>query len=476
LTEQSLYPEFGILLVDDEPSFLRSLSVTLARSGGISHVHLCTDAREVMPTLAAKSIGLVLLDLTMPYISGQELLNQITQEHPDIPVVVISGLNQVESAVQCIQQGAFDYFVKTTEESRLVEGIKRAVRMQEMRRENLALSQRILTNSLDNPEIFDPIISRSHQMRAIFQYLESVAPSHQPLLISGESGTGKELLAKAAHKLSRCKGPLVSVNVAGLDDNVFADTLFGHSRGAFTGAERTRAGLIEEATNGTLFLDEIGDLSMSSQVKLLRLLQEGEYYPLGSDRPKRIRARVIVATHQDLQQRLADGKFRRDLYYRLCIHQIHIPALRERKEDIPLLLEHFLELSAKELAKSTPNYPPELVTLLSSHHFSGNIRELRAMIFDAVSQHRSHLLSLSVFHQLLGKTDNLQIENSYVDSPFLAQFNEHGPLPTLAQMDSLLVEEALKRTDNNQSMAARLLGISQPALSKRLKKNPLHIH
>ena len=476
MTEQSLYPEFGILLVDDEPSFLRSLSVTLARSGGISHVHLCTDAREVMPTLAVKSIGLVLLDLTMPYISGQELLSQITQEHPDISVVVISGLNQVESAVQSIQQGAFDYFVKTTEESRLVEGIKRAVRMQEMRRENLALSQRILKNSLDNPDVFAPIISRSHKIRAIFQYLESVAPSNQPLLISGESGTGKELLAKAAHQLSKCKGPLVSVNVAGLDDNVFADTLFGHSRGAFTGAERARAGLIEEAANGTLFLDEIGDLSMTSQVKLLRLLQEGEYYPLGSDRPKRIRARVIVATHQDLQQRLTDGLFRRDLYYRLCIHQIHIPALRERKEDIPLLLEHFLKLSAKELEKSTPNYPPELVTLLSSHHFSGNIRELRAMIFDAVSQHKSHLLSLSVFRQALGKTDNLQIQNSQADSLFLAQFNENGPLPTLAQMDSLLVEEALKRTDNNQSMAARLLGISQPALSKRLKKNPAHIH
>jgi len=471
LTEQSLYPEFGILLVDDEPSFLRSLSVTLARSCGISHVYLCSDAREVMPMLADKPIGLVLLDLTMPYISGQQLLSQITQQHPDIPVVVISGLNQVESAVQCIQQGAFDYFVKTTEESRLVEGIKRAVRMQEMRRENLALSQRILKNSLDSPEVFEPIISRSHQMRAIFQYLESVAPSNQPLLISGESGTGKELLAKAAHQLSNCKGPLVSVNVAGLDDNVFADTLFGHSRGAFTGAERARAGLIEEAANGTLFLDEIGDLSTASQVKLLRLLQEGEYYPLGSDRPKRIRARVIVATHQDLQQRLTDGQFRRDLYYRLCIHQIHIPALRERKEDIPLLLEHFLELSAKELAKSTPSYPPELITLLNSHHFPGNIRELRAIIFDAVSQHRSHLLSLCVFRQALGHTGNSQIEEDHTDSLSRAHFNESGPLPTLAQMDSLLVEEALRRTDNNQSMAARLLGISQPALSKRLKKN-----
>ncbi|NRA22315.1 MAG: sigma-54-dependent Fis family transcriptional regulator [Oceanospirillaceae bacterium] len=471
MNKHSLYPEFGILLVDDEASFLRSLSVTLARSGGITHVHLCSDARDVMSILDEKVIGLVLLDLTMPYLSGQELLVKITQQHPEISVVVISGLNQVESAVQCLQRGAFDYFVKTTEESRLVEGIKRAIRMQEMRRENLALSQRILKNSLENPDVFEPIVSRSHQMRAIFQYLESVAPSNQPLLISGESGTGKELLARAAHQLSQCAGPLVSVNVAGLDDNVFADTLFGHSRGAFTGAERARAGLIEEAANGTLFLDEIGDLSMTSQVKLLRLLQEGEYYPLGSDRPKRIRARVIVATHQDLQQRLADGKFRRDLYYRLCTHQIHIPALRERREDIPLLLEHFLNVAAIELGKSVPAYPPELITLLNSHHFAGNIRELRALIFDALSQHRSHQLSLSIFRQAIAPTGNIPTDLGANDTVILASFNENGALPTLAQMDGLLVEEALKRTGNNQSMAARLLGISQPALSKRLKKS-----
>lgn len=328
----------------------------------------------------------------------------ITEQHPDISVIIISGLNQVESAVKCLQQGAFDYFVKTTEEGRLIEGIKRAIRMQEMHRENKALGQRILNNSLESPEVFDPIISRSNQMRSVFQYLESVAPSNQPLLICGESGTGKELLAKAAHQLSNRSGPLVSVNVAGLDDNVFADTLFGHQRGAFTGAERSRPGLIEEAADGTLFLDEIGDLSMASQVKLLRLLQEGEYYPLGSDRPKRIRARVIVATHQELQQRQTEGSFRRDLYYRLCTHQIQIPPLRQRKEDLPLLLDHFLAQAAAELDKPVPAYPPELPLLLSNYHFPGNIRELRALIFDAVSRHRSHLLSMEVFRQVIGKT------------------------------------------------------------------------
>lgn len=478
----TLYPEFGVLLVDDEAPFLRSLSITLERSGGITHIQRCEDPRRVMDLLAQHNIGIVLLDLTMPHLSGQQLLQKITEQHPDIAVIIISGLNQVESAVQCLQQGAFDYFVKTSEEGRLIEGIKRAIRMQEMQRENTALGQKILNNSLENPEVFEPIISRSQSMRAIFQYLESVAPSHQPLLIKGESGTGKELLARAAHQLSKCSGPMVCVNVAGLDDNVFADTLFGHQRGAFTGADKQRAGLIEEAAGGTLFLDEIGDLSMASQVKLLRVLQENEYYPLGSDRPKRMRARVIVATHQQLQHEQSQGVFRRDLYYRLCTHQIDIPPLRQRKEDIPLLLEHFLQQAANEMDKPVPRYPIELPTLLRNHLFAGNLRELRALIFDALSQHKSHILSMDVFRQAIdaqqGTTPNHSHQHTIqdkllngADQSAAVHFNVDEPLPTLAQMDQLLVEEALLRADNNQSQAARLLGISQPALSKRLKNS-----
>ena len=472
MINQNLYPEFGVLLVDDEASFLRSLSITLERKGGINHLHRCDDSRQVMFLLQQERIGLVLLDLTMPHLSGLQLLQMINEEHPEIAVIIISGLNQVESAVECLKLGAFDYFVKTAEEGRLVEGIKRAIRMQEMRMENQALTQRMMSNRLEQPEVFEPIVTRSPQMRAIFQYLESVSRSSQPLLISGESGTGKELIAQAAHTLSQRKGPLVTVNVAGLDDNVFADTLFGHQRGAFTGAERSRAGLIEEAAGGTLFLDEIGDLSMASQVKLLRLLQEGEYYSLGSDRPKRSQARIMVATHQNLQQRQNDGDFRRDLYYRLCIHQVEIPPLRQRKEDLPLLLDHFLAQAAKDMDKALPSYPAELPLLLSNYHFPGNIRELRALVFDALSRHRSHLLSMESFRHLLENTSEglLQGADSNEETPAV-QFNTEAPLPTLAMMDSLLVEEALRRAANNQSLAARLLGISQPALSKRLKKS-----
>ncbi|WP_261841666.1 sigma-54-dependent transcriptional regulator [Aliamphritea ceti] len=466
MSNASLYPEFGILLVDDETSFLRSLSLTLRRSGNITHLHQCSDSREVMPLLASQNIGLVLLDLTMPHISGEQLLQQITESYPDIGVIIISGLNQVESAVSCLQQGAFDYFVKTSEEGRLIEGIKRAIRMQELLRENQALGQRMLSNTLEHPEIFEPIISRSKQMHGVFQYSESIAPSSQPLLICGESGTGKELLAKAVHQLSKRKGELVTVNIAGLDDHIFADTLFGHQRGAFTGADKDRPGLIEQASNGTLFLDEIGDLSPTSQIKLLRLLQEGEYYPLGSDRPKRSSARIIAATHQDLQHKQQDGDFRRDLYYRLCTHQVRIPPLRQRKEDLPLLLDHFLQLAAEDMHKTVPGYPPELTQLLATHSFPGNIRELRALVFDALSRHRSHLLSLDVFRQALNQVDE---ETPLTQDSAAVQFNPDSSLPTLTEINNLLVNEAMHRADNNQSLAARLLGISQPALSKRLK-------
>lgn len=461
----SAYPAFSILLVDDEPAFLRSLSIMLARHG-LTNTLQCSDSREAMRVIADNPVGLVLLDLTMPHLSGQQLLTQIGEHHPDITVIVVSGMNQVESAVECLRLGAWDYFVKTSDENSMVESIRRAIELQEVRQENRALSQRMLSNRLQQPEAFSAIISRQPRMQTLFQYLESVAPSSQPLMICGESGTGKELLARAVHDLSGRSGPLVTVNVAGLDDHIFADTLFGHTRGAFTGAERNRAGLVAQAAGGTLFLDEIGDLSIASQVKLLRLLQEGEYYPLGADKPERISARVIVATHQDLEKQQAEGSFRRDLYFRLCTHRVDVPPLRERRDDLPLLLEHFLDQAAEELGRSTPGYPPQLLQLLNSYHFPGNVRELRALVFDALSQNQTPILSLERFLRVIDPQQQQRLETT--DTP--VQFNDEQPLPTLAQVDQLLVEEAMRRAQNNQSLAARMLGISQPALSKRLKK------
>jgi DNA-binding NtrC family response regulator len=465
---EALYPAFGILLVDDEPAWLRSVALTLERSAGISNIRSCQDSRQVMGLLAEGGVGLVLLDLTMPYLSGEELLGMIAEQYPEVTCIVISGLNQVETAVKCIKLGAFDYFVKTVEEDRLVGGVLRAIRMQQLEQENREVSNRLISGGLHHPEAFSGLVTADSGMLARFAYVEAVAKSPQPLLITGESGTGKELLAKAAHRLSGCKGPLVAVNVAGLDDTVFSDTLFGHLRGAYTGAEQPRKGMIEEAADGTLFLDEIGDLSIASQVKLLRLLQEGEYFPLGSDRPKRLRARVMVATHANLAAREAAGQFRRDLYYRLRTHQLQLPPLRERRCDIPLLLEHFLAEAAQTLGKKKPTPPRELAQLLATYSFPGNVRELKALVYDAVSLHSSGVLSMDSFVTAIGAdTGTVQpLEDGERRNPFACCQR----LPTFSEAAELLVAEAFARSNNNQTIAARMLGISQPALSKRLRQ------
>ena len=458
------YPAFGILIVDDEPAWLRSLSLTLESSAGITNTFLCQDSREVLSLLDKGGVGLVLLDLTMPGLSGEELLAAIAERHPDVTAIIVSGVSQLDTAVRCMKLGAFDYYVKTDEEDRIVGGVLRAIRMQELRDENLAVKSRLVAGGPARPEAFSGIVTRSRAMHAVFAYIEAMAGSPQPLLVSGESGVGKENLVRAAHAVSGRDGPLVAVNVAGLDDGVFADTLFGHVRGAYTGADAPRRGMIEEAAGGTLFLDEIGDLSVASQVKLLRLLQEGEYFPLGSDQPKRLRARVVVATHRDLAADEAQGRFRRDLYFRLRTHHVHIPALRERKEDIEPLLRQFLAEAAAAMGKPVPTAPPELADCLAAYHFPGNIRELRAMVFDAVSLHAGRMLSMKTF---LAAMDRVQ--PCPASAPPLNPFAPFEQLPTFAEAARFLVDEALARSGGNQTLAARLLGISQPALSKRLK-------
>jgi DNA-binding NtrC family response regulator len=466
---EKLYPSFAVLLVDDEPAWLRSMPVILERSAGITNVVTCQDSRQALELIETHNVGLVLLDHTMPHLSGEELLRLIAERHPQIVTIVISGLNQLETAVQCMKQGAFDYFVKTVEEDRLISGVLRAIRMLELQQENREVTSHLLSGELSNPQAFSEIITCDRSMQTIFAYLEAVAESPQPLLITGESGTGKELVARAAHRLSGSRGALVAVNVAGLDDTVFSDTLFGHVRGAFTGAEQARRGMVEEAADGTLFLDEIGDLSISSQTKLLRLLQEGEYFPLGSDRPKRLRARVIVATHQDLTAREAAGAFRRDLYYRLRTHSVHIPPLRERKGDIGLLLDHFLDEAARSLGKKKPTPPKELIQLLAAYNFPGNVRELRSMVYDAVSLHKERVLSMESFVKAVtAKGLSLApLPEHSLRNPFTSLER----LPTFTEVIELLVDEAMQRASGNQTIAARLLGVSQPALSKRLKSS-----
>ncbi|MDH3358853.1 MAG: sigma-54 dependent transcriptional regulator, partial [Desulfobacteraceae bacterium] len=340
--KESVYPEFPVILVDDEEQALDSFEIAL-RSANMNHFVRVQDSRDVMPTLSGREVEVMLLDLRMPHVSGEELLLKVNSDFPEIPVIIITGANDVETAVKCMKHGAFDYMVKPVEKSRLVSGVRRALELRELQKENRLLKAHVLFDKLQHPEAFSEIVTNSAGMRSIFQYVEAISKSPRPVLITGETGVGKELVAKAVHALSHREGDFIPVNVAGLDDNIFSDTLFGHKKGAFTGAEQARSGLIEQASGGTLFLDEIGDLSAPSQVKLLRLLQDGDFFPLGSDVAKGSNARIIVATNQDLDRLKSSGRFRKDLYYRLCDHHIHVPPLRERLEDLTILVEHFLE-------------------------------------------------------------------------------------------------------------------------------------
>ena len=466
----SMYPHLPVMLVDDEIQALDSFELAL-RSGNVNNFIRCQDSRDVISLLAEQEIEVMLLDLRMPHLSGEELLPQVTSDFPHVPVIVITGADDVETAVRCMKAGAFDYIVKPVERSRLVASVKRAIELRELRRQNQLLKAHVLSDQLQNPEAFSEIITTSKIMRSIFQYIESIATSPQPVLITGATGVGKELVARAVHTISNRQGDFIAVNVAGLDDSVFADTLFGHRKGAFTGADQTRTGLAEKASGGTLFLDEIGDLSPASQVKLLRFLQEGEFFPLGSDVAKRSDARIVVATNQELETLQDSGTFRKDLYYRLRIHHVHIPPLRERREDLPLLLNHFLEKAAKMLGKKKPTPPKELITLLGAYHFPGNIRELESLIFDAVSKHTTGKISTKVFKEYISQkhpafsTDSKEMVQK--ETPLLS-FSEQ--LPTLKQAEQLLISEAMKRSDSNQAIAAMHLGISRQALNRRLRQ------
>jgi len=459
-----------IMIVDDNPVNLKTFEVLL-RKGGLENTITCEDSRRVMELMSKNSIEVVVLDLIMPHITGEEILSEISRKYADIPVIIVTAKAEIDSAVQCMKFGAFDYLIKPVDRDRLLTSVRRARQFRELKLENRELKERIGSGLLQYPDAFSEIITQNQKMISLFKHVEYVARTSQPLLITGETGVGKELMARAVHKLSGVKGKLVAVNVAGLEDHLFSDTLFGHVKGAFTGADTVRNGLIEQAEGGTLFLDEIGDLSSPSQVKLLRLLQERDYFPLGRDEVKKTDARIVLSTNKDLWALQRAGKFRPDLNFRLRTHHIHIPPLRERKDDIPFLVEVFLEKASEVLNKKKPTAPKELFTLLESYHFPGNVRELFAMVFDAVSRHERGILSLEVFTSQIferhpGDATNMET----------VEGGNHGilfprELPTIREITEMLISEALRRADDNQSIAARMLGISQPALSKRLKKN-----
>jgi two-component system, NtrC family, response regulator HydG len=460
--------DLPLLLVDDEESVLFS-SATLLRSTGLRQVQTLSDSRALLSRLASQGAAVVVLDLFMPFLPGTELLPQIVRLYPEIPVIVMTAAQEVDTAVDCMRQGAFDYLVKPVEESRYVSAVRRALELRTLRRDLGELKRRLLLDELEHPDAFSAVVTVSRAMRALFQYVETVARSPEPVLITGETGVGKELLAETVHRLSRRNGRFVPLSAAGLDDNLFSDTLFGHLRGAFTGAVQAREGLVAQAAGGTLFLDEIGDLEIASQVKLLRLLQEQAYYPLGSDVQRRSDVRVVCATHRDLGQLMGAGAFREDLYYRLSVHQVRVPPLRERPEDIPLLVDHFLEQAAAALGKAPPRPPRELFDLLGTYGFPGNVRELRAMVSDAVAAHRGGaILALERFRGAMRSLPDTTGPGRIAENT--SWLLSATRLPTLREAEEALIRVALERAGGNQGIAADLLGLSRTALNRRLAK------
>jgi DNA-binding NtrC family response regulator len=467
----SLIPDNPILIVDDEEEILFSYETTLAMLG-YNNVITCNDSTKAMGLVTEKKPELILLDLEMPNISGQEFLKILVEQHPGIPVVIITGNSHVEQAVECMKDGAVDYIVKPIGKERLYAAVKKAISFRQLSEENRALKKRLFSDTIEKPECFSQIITNNKSMVDVFKYIEALAETSQSVLLFGETGVGKELAAKATHDASNRKGQFVAVNAGGVDEHVFADTLFGHHKGAFTGAEKTRKGMIEVASDGTLFLDEIGELAPANQVKLLRLLQEGEYFPLGSDTPSYSTARIVAATNRDLEKLKNGGEFRNDLYFRLAAHQVTIPPLRDRLDDLPLLLDHFFEKAATDMGKKKFSYPKELLLLLSNYQFPGNVRELEAMVLDAVLQNRSANLSIETFKQYVSKRlEKIPTAASALpaDQKEVLRFGQR--LPTVKEAKKLLIAEALKRTGDNKSIAAKILGLTRQTLIRSEKED-----
>lgn len=468
-------PPAPILIVDDEEQALTSYALNL-RFSGITNTMLCSDSRTVPELLASRAFSLVMLDLSMPHTSGEDILAHMRAQALDVPAIVITGHNEVETAVRCMQAGARDYLVKPVDRARLLAAVTQALEGRAADAPG-ALGPAAVAPPVDSG---GELLTCNPAMRAVQAQLAAVARSREPALVVGETGVGKELAARAIHAAAMAlvpgsSRPFIGCNVAGLDDVMLSDTLFGHKKGAYTGALGSRAGLMEEAGAGTLFLDEIGDLSLASQLKLLRCIQEREYYPLGSDTPRPMECRLVAATNKTMAELLDPAVFRRDLFFRMRTHLIEIPPLRERLEDLALLVPLFLEEAARQTGRPAPAIPRELYPLLEGYAFPGNVRELKSMLFHACTVHQgSGPLDLaplvawmeSVRQGLAHSTPALP-----APPPLLP---DRERLPTLRQAEARVAEDvilqALRQAGGNQSKAARILGISRQALHKRLKR------
>lgn len=435
-------------------------------------IAVSTSAEDALNKLTTVKIipDIILLDLGLPGMSGEEFLRIVKEKLPLTPIVITTGSNNPEIIVRCMKAGAIDFIVKPLDKIRTITSIKNALNLQESEKEVQGLKNKLLHDDLKYPEAFSLIITKNPQMISMFKYIEVISRTCQPVLVTGETGTGKELFANALHLASGRTGRFIPVNTAGLDDHMFSDTLFGHEKGAFTGATSDRKGLIEESSDGTIFLDEIGDITKSSQVKLLRLLQEKEYMPLGSDKYKCSKARVVLATNQNLDELVQKNEFRIDLFYRIKSHCLYIPPLRERKDDIPLLLDSFIMNASKELSIKPPFYKEEILDLLRSYNFPGNVRELRGMVYEAVVKNNGEYLSPNSFSiniETNNKGKKLEKHSSVSMNDY---FRTCFTLPTINQVTEILIKEALVRSNNNKTLASNLIDMNRGTLRNRLEE------
>ena len=448
-----------ILLVDDDAAHRIMLNANLAGAG--YEVVEAEDGDQVLPILHEQKIDLILLDLNMKRMGGIETLAAMQEAHCALPVIILTAFSSVESAVTAMKQGAFDYITKPVDIEELKLTLTRALNFERLQAENDLLKKR-LHEQFD----FGNIIGRSRGMQELFATLALVAPSDATVLIAGESGTGKELVANVIHENSlRKNGPFIKVNCAALHENLLESELFGHEKGAFTGAAAQRKGRFEQAHQGTLFLDEIGDMSLTTQAKILRVLQEGEFERLGGDKSIKVDVRLLAATHKNLERMVEEGSFRQDLYFRLNVVPVVLPPLRNRREDIPPLADFFLKKYSRKNRKNIRGIHPQALALLTRYEWPGNIRELENTMERAV------ILCLGEQISPLELSPHLRPD----EEEYRADEGPSPPTPglTLRDMERELIRATLQQTNGNKSQTAKILGIARQTLQNKMKEYDL---
>jgi DNA-binding NtrC family response regulator len=439
-----------IVVIDDNPGSLELLSTALTRPGVA--VHTASTPSDGLDLVRKLRPQLAITDLVMPEMNGLDVLRRIVAFDPSIDVLLMTAHYTTETAVEAIRNGAADYLQKPVKIALLRERVSRLLAAAEQR-------QRLSASTLDDSDAsFEGIIARSSQMWRLFAMMQRIAPHYRSVLIQGETGTGKDLIAHALHRLSDVPGQFVVVNCSAVVETLFESELFGHVKGAFTGAERDKTGLLDLANNGTIFLDEIGDMPLATQAKLLRALQNQEFLPVGSLKLRKVKVRVIAATHHDLRAAVAEGRFREDLYYRLSMVQLDAPPLRERPEDIALLARHFVRKFGQEFDKPVTGLTPRALIVLQRHTWPGNVRELEHVIGRACMMSNGGLIDVVDLPETLAPSQHTESGDS-----------NHAATP-LADQERRMVEEALRNAGGNQSEAARKLGIGRDALRYKMKR------